>query len=181
MIGHLWIYERKWPSPPPFPKKKLGPSNKEDPTKFEIFPAPSYKIKKTFSPHKKKYLWVRGVNEYTYLSILSHLFTRFPRVKIFIAVLVPSSTQVDHVIICINVPSMLLSLLSLLHSMFCVVFLCPWNHLFLGIIFLLEICIHYFNTGSFQVPPEKNYHHTKCQFPHKIAIWSKSLLYKPSA
>ena len=83
-------------------------------------------------------MWVRGVNEYTYLLILSHLSTRFLRVKIFIAVLVPSSTQVDHVIICINVPSMLLSLLSLLHSMFCVVFLCPWKHMFLGIIFCLR-------------------------------------------
>ena len=33
---------------------------------------------------------------------------------------------------------------------------------------------------NFQVPPEKNHHHPKCQLPPKILIWHKSLLYKPS-
>ena len=40
-------------------------------------------------------------------------------------------------------------------------------------LFLLEIC-----TGSFQVPPKKNHPHLQCQFPPKIPIWSKSLLYE---
>ena len=44
------------------------------------------------------------------------------------------------------------------------------------IFFLLEICIHYF-LYSFQVPPEKNHLHLKCQFPPKVTIWDKSLLY----
>ena len=48
--------------------------------------------------------------------------------------------------------------------------------------FLFEIYIHYFYiyTGNFQVPPEKNNLHSNCQFPPKIPIWPKSLLYKPS-
>ena len=33
---------------------------------------------------------------------------------------------------------------------------------------------------SFQVPPEKNQLHLKCQFPPKIPIWPKFLLYQPS-
>ena len=38
----------------------------------------------------------------------------------------------------------------------------------------------FFYTGSFQVPPEKNHSHLKCQFSPKIQIWSKWLLYKRS-
>ena len=38
----------------------------------------------------------------------------------------------------------------------------------------------FFYTGSFQVSPEKSHFHLKCQFPLKIPIWHKSLLYKPS-
>ena len=34
--------------------------------------------------------------------------------------------------------------------------------------------------GNVQVPPEKNHPDPKCQFPPKIPIWPKSLLYKPS-
>ena len=46
--------------------------------------------------------------------------------------------------------------------------------------FLLDICIHYFYIGSFQVPPKKNHPHLKCQFPLKIPIWPKSLLHEHS-
>ena len=47
---------------PSLPKRELGPPN-TGPKKFEVFPAPSDKIrKKIFSPHKKCiYLWVGGV------------------------------------------------------------------------------------------------------------------------
>ena len=38
----------------------------------------------------------------------------------------------------------------------------------------------FFYTESFQVPPEKNHSHLKCQFSPKIQIWSKWLLYKRS-
>ena len=34
--------------------------------------------------------------------------------------------------------------------------------------------------GNFQVPPEQNHPRPKCQFPLKIPIWPKFLLYKPS-
>ena len=37
-----------------------------------------------------------------------------------------------------------------------------------------------FYTGSFQVPPKKKSPHLKCQFPPKIPIWPKSLLYERS-
>ena len=37
-----------------------------------------------------------------------------------------------------------------------------------------------FYTESFQVPPEKNHSHLKCQSPPKILIRPKSLLYKRS-
>ena len=51
----------------------------------------------------------------------------------------------------------------------------------IGIIFL---CLRYvftiFYTGSFQVSTKKNYPHLTCQFPPKIPIWCKSLLYKCS-
>ena len=51
----------------------------------------------------------------------------------------------------------------------------------IGIIFLFEIRIHnFFYTGSFEVPLEKNHPRRNCQFPPKIPIWPKSLLYKPS-
>ena len=35
-----------------------------------------------------------------------------------------------------------------------------------------------FYTWSFQVSPEQNHPYLKCQFPPKISIWPKSLLYK---
>ena len=59
MIGHRWPYERKWPSPH-LPKRKLGPPIQKVPKKFEVFPALLQGTKKTFSPHKKKYLWMGG-------------------------------------------------------------------------------------------------------------------------
>ena len=46
--------------------------------------------------------------------------------------------------------------------------------------FCLRFVVSSFYTGSFQVPPEKNHPQLKCQFPPKIPIWIKSLLYKPS-
>ena len=53
----------------------------------------------------------------------------------------------------------------------------------IGIIFFF-FCLRYvftiFYTGSFQVPPKKNHPHLKCQFPPKIPIWPKSLLYERS-
>ena len=51
----------------------------------------------------------------------------------------------------------------------------------IGIIFLLllKICIHYFFIpGVFKSHLEKNHSHLKCQFPPKIPIWPKFLLYK---
>ena len=42
-----------------------------------------------------------------------------------------------------------------------------WNHLF-----CLRFIFTIFNTGNFQVPPEKNYPQLKCQFP--TLIWPKS-------
>ena len=44
--------------------------------------------------------------------------------------------------------------------------------------FCLRFVLTISYTGSFQVPPEKNHPHLKCQFPPKIPIWPKSLLYK---
>ena len=48
--------------------------------------------------------------------------------------------------------------------------------------FLLEICIHYFSYWEFSSPTWKksNHPHLKCQFPPKIPIWPKSLLYQRS-
>ena len=54
-----------------------------------------------------------------------------------------------------------------------------WNHLFF-FFFCLRCVFSIFYVGSFQVPPEKNHCHLKCQFPHKIPIWPKSLLYEHS-
>ena len=51
------------------------------------------------------------------------------------------------------------------------------------IFFCLGFAFSIFYTRSFQVPPEKNHPHLKCrkcQFPPKISIWLKSLLYKYS-
>ena len=48
------------------------------------------------------------------------------------------------------------------------------------IFFCLRFVFTIFYTGSFQVPPKKNHPHLKCQFPPKIPIWPKSLLYKHS-
>ena len=52
----------------------------------------------------------------------------------------------------------------------------------IGIFFFL--CVRFvftvFYTGSFQVPPKKNQPNLKYQFPPKISIWPKSLLYKGS-
>ena len=51
----------------------------------------------------------------------------------------------------------------------------------IGIIFFcLRFVFTIFYTGSFQVPPKKNHPHLKCQFPPKIPIWPKSLLYEHS-
>ena len=48
----------------------------------------------------------------------------------------------------------------------------------------INICVGFvftiFYTGSFQAPPKKNHPHLKCQFPPKIPIWPKSLLYECS-
>ena len=45
--------------------------------------------------------------------------------------------------------------------------------------FLFEICIHYCLYREFSSLTFFKYHpHLKCQFPPKIPIWSKSLLYK---
>ena len=44
-------------------------------------------------------------------------------------------------------------------------------------VFCLRFIITIFYTGSFQVPPIKNHPH---QFPPKISVLPKSLLYKPS-
>ena len=46
--------------------------------------------------------------------------------------------------------------------------------------FCLRFLFTTFYTGSFQVPPEKNHPHLKCQFSPKIPIWPTSLLYKSS-
>ena len=58
MIGHWWLYGRKWPSPP-LPKRKLGPPKIEGPKKFEIFQAYSYKTHKKIFPSTKK-IFVSG-------------------------------------------------------------------------------------------------------------------------
>ena len=54
----------------------------------------------------------------------------------------------------------------------------------IGIFFFLFVCLRFaltiFYTGSFQIPTEKNHPHLHCQFPPKIPIWLRSLLYKPS-
>ena len=47
-------------------------------------------------------------------------------------------------------------------------------------VFCLRFIITIFYTGSFQVPPVKNHPHLKYQFPPKISVLPKSLLYKPS-
>ena len=47
-----------------------------------------------------------------------------------------------------------------------------WNHFF-----CLRILFTIFYIKSFQVPPEENHRHLKHQFPAKITIWHKSLLY----
>ena len=63
MIGHWWLYGRKWPRPP-LPKRKLGlPSIQEVHKKFEIFPGPSCKTRKNLAPPppQKKILWLGGV------------------------------------------------------------------------------------------------------------------------
>ena len=52
---------------------------------------------------------------------------------------------------------------------------CNRNHFFTWDFYSLL-----FYTESFQVPPEKNHPHLKCQSPLKIPIWTKSLLYKRS-
>ena len=46
--------------------------------------------------------------------------------------------------------------------------------------FLLEICIHNFLYREFSNPTRKKLPHLKCQFPPKITIEPKSLLYKHS-
>ena len=48
------------------------------------------------------------------------------------------------------------------------------------IFFCLRLVFTVFYTGSFQAPPEKNYHYLKCQFPTTIPIWPNSLLNKRS-
>ena len=45
--------------------------------------------------------------------------------------------------------------------------------------FCLKFVFTTSDTGSFQVPPEKNHPHLRCQFPPKIPIWPKSLPYHP--
>ena len=54
------------------------------------------------------------------------------------------------------------------------------EYLFFFFFFCLRhvFTIFIFYTGSFQVPPKKYHLHLKCQFPSKIQIWPKSLLYE---
>ena len=51
----------------------------------------------------------------------------------------------------------------------------------LGIIFFVwdSYSIFLIYVGNFQVPPEKHHPHLKFQFPPKMPIWPKPLLYKP--
>ena len=66
----------------------------------------------------------------------------FPWVGLFIAVLSASSRQVDYMQYFYQC-SILLTLLSLLHSMFYKAFHCPWNHPVLDEFICLFIC-HFF-------------------------------------
>ena len=71
MVGHWWLYGRKWPSPP-LPKRKLGSLNTEGPQEIWNFQAPAYKIrKKFFAPAKKKniHIFVGGGAESTGVSL----------------------------------------------------------------------------------------------------------------
>ena len=55
--------EENGPSPPPLPKMKLDCPIQKVPKKFEIFPAPSYKIqeKKTLAPPPQRNICGWGV------------------------------------------------------------------------------------------------------------------------
>ena len=46
--------------------------------------------------------------------------------------------------------------------------------------YCLRYVITIFYTGSFQIPPKKDHPHLKCQFPPKIPVWTKPLLYERS-
>ena len=50
--------------------------------------------------------------------------------------------------------------------------------LFLFFFFAWDLYSLFFYTWSFQAPPKKNHPHHKYQFPPKILIWPKSLLYE---
>ena len=60
MISHWWLYGRKWPSSP-LPKRILVPPIQRVSKKFEIFPAPSYKLQKIFLAQQKNIFMGGGV------------------------------------------------------------------------------------------------------------------------
>ena len=59
MIGHWWLFGRKWRSL--LQKRKLGPPNTEGPQEIWNIPRPWLQQTKKFSPPQKNYLWVGGV------------------------------------------------------------------------------------------------------------------------
>ena len=50
---------------PPLPKRILVPPTQKVPKKSELFPAPTYKIRKKILAPQKKYLWLGGGRVYT--------------------------------------------------------------------------------------------------------------------
>ena len=59
MIGHWWLFGRKWCRL--LQKRKLGPPNTEGPQEIWNIPRPWLQQTKKFSPPQKNYLWVGGV------------------------------------------------------------------------------------------------------------------------
>ena len=60
MIGHWWLYGRKWRSL--LQKRKLGPPNTEGPQEIWNIPRPWLQQTKSFSPPTEKLFVVRGSN-----------------------------------------------------------------------------------------------------------------------
>ena len=141
MIGHWWLYGRKWPSPLS-PKRKLGHPNTEGPQEIWNLPSPCLQDTHTqnFVPHKKTFV---GWGEYIPWKIrIQTDYQKFVRVG-------DQKWEIVEITIRIN-------------------------------FFCLRFVFAIFYTGSFQVLPDKNHPYLKCQFPPKIPIWPKSLVYKPS-
>ena len=131
MIGHWWLYGRKWSSSP-LPNRKLGSPNTEAPQEIWNLPSPRKTRKKNSLPQKKIFV---GRGDYVPWKI---------RIQIQTTVKLRNCRNYNQ------------------DNFF------PWD---LYSIFLYR---------ELSSPSWENHPHLKCQFPSKIRIWPKSILYKHS-